>query len=290
MDESREPQEFFAAEYAPMSDKELTKLSGEYDDLIESAQAALRDELKKRGMEMPKPKPIKIPAPKPPAPLLYGAKSNRQLLEIARGYDALPEASQSALRDEFASRGLEPPLIEDHDEPENPDDQSGEEIPAPAYDPDRSEFVTIARYRDIPEAVIARSVLESAGIQCMLRDENTIRMDWLWSNMIGGMRLQVPARDADAARELLGRPIPARFHVGSDHDFEQPVCPKCGSHDVVTDDLDRKIKATTMLILGVPVPASSRKNGWKCNTCGCKWVDDGKPEEPDAGTESGLVR
>ena len=142
--------------------------------------------------------------------------------------------------------------------------------------------MTIARYRDIPEAIVARSVLESAGIQCMLRDENTIRMDWLWSNMIGGMRLQVPASDLDTARELLARPIPARFHVGSGHEFEQPVCPKCGSHDVVTDDRDRKIKATSMLILGVPVPASSRKNGWKCNNCGCQWVDDGKPESADS--------
>jgi len=255
-----------------MSDKELLDIAAEYDNLVESAQAAVQDELKKRGLKMPQ-------TEKPSAASIYADKSNRELLEIARGYDALPETNQAALREEFASRGLEPPLVDDGDDP---DDQASQEIPAPAYDPDRSEFVTIARYRDIPEAVVARSVLESAGIQCMLRDENTVRMDWLWSNMIGGMRLQVPARDVDAARELLAQPMPARFHVGEGHEFEQPVCPKCGSHDVVTDDRDRKIKATTMLILGVPVPASSRKNGWKCNTCGCKWVDDGKSESADS--------
>jgi len=267
MDHSQDPQETFAAEYAPMSDKELLDVAAEYDDLVEPAQAAVGDELKKRGLEMPK--------VEKPAVNEYEAKSNSELMEIAHGYDSLPESSQAALREEFAARGLDAPLIDDDEEAE---EQEADEIPAPAYDPDRSEFVTIARYRDIPEAVVARSVLESAGIQCILRDENTIRMDWLWSNMIGGMRLQVPGRDADTARELLAQPIPSKFQVGTGHEFEQPECPKCGSHDVVTDDLDRKIKATSMLILGVPVPASPRKNGWKCNSCGCKWIDDGQAE------------
>src|SRR5476649_99392 len=264
MDFTRDPQGEFAEEYAPMSDKELLDIAAEYDDLMEPAQAAVRNEMNKRGLEMPK-------VEEPPAPNIYESKSNSELMEIARGYDALQEAIQAALREEFTARGLDPPLVEDDEEAEA---QGAEEIPAPAYDPDRSEFVTIERYRDLPEAVVARSVLVSAGIQCILRDENTIRMDWLWSNMIGGMRLQVPGKDVEAARQLLAQPIPAKFHIGSGHEFHQPVCPKCGSHDVVTDDLDRKIKATTMLILGVPVPASPRKNGWKCNACGYKWIDD----------------
>lgn len=49
MDESREPQEFFAAQYAPMSDKELLDIAVEYDNLVEPAQAAVQDELKEAG-------------------------------------------------------------------------------------------------------------------------------------------------------------------------------------------------------------------------------------------------
>ena len=50
---------------------------------------------------------------------------------------------------------------------------------------------------------MARSVLESAGIPCFLRDENTVRNDWLLSNLMGGMRLMVNANDREAAEAIL---------------------------------------------------------------------------------------
>ena len=198
MDESREPQEFFAAEYAPMSEKELTKLSCEYDDLVESAQAALRDELKKRGMEMPKPRPI-IPAPSLPTPSLYGTKSNHQLLGIARGYDTLPEANQVALREEFASRGLEPPLVDD-DEPENPDKQTNE-IKGP---------VVVGTYANPVEGSLARAVLQQAGIECFLYDENMYDVKGYSAtlpaaSLLGGLRLVVASFDAENAKALLSQ-------------------------------------------------------------------------------------
>ena len=113
--------------------------------------------------------------------------SETELMNLAREYDDLVEPAQAALRAEFAQRGLEPPLIEEED--------------APIADDPEEALVTVARYRDMPEAVVARAVLEQAGIECLLRDENTVRMDWFWSNLIGGMRLQVAAKDEAAARE-----------------------------------------------------------------------------------------
>lgn len=52
-----------------------------------------------------------------------------------------------------------------------------------------NEPITLYRYRDLPEAVIAQGMLASAGIESFLRDENTIRMDWMLSQLIGGVRL-----------------------------------------------------------------------------------------------------
>jgi hypothetical protein len=51
-------------------------------------------------------------------------------------------------------------------------------------------------------------VLESAGIPCYLRDENAVRMDWFYSNLLGGIRLQVREEDRAAAEALLHQPIP----------------------------------------------------------------------------------
>lgn len=63
--------------------------------------------------------------------------------------------------------------------------------------------VTIRRYRDLPEALVARSMLEAFGIAAFLCDENFVRIDWRLSAFIGGMRLQVSEVDQADARELL---------------------------------------------------------------------------------------
>lgn len=196
----------------------------------------------------------------------YKEMSETELMDLARGYDDLVEPAQAALRAEFAQRGLEPPLIEEEEAPDTEDEPG---------------LVTVARYRDMPEAVVARMVLEQAGIECFLRDENTVRMDWFWSNMIGGMRLQVAARDEAAARELLSQPMPAEFEIGLGEEFVQPVCPKCGSTDVVANDPDRKVMAASMLI-NIPIPhRRPSKEEWRCLQCDSRWVDEEEFEDQD---------
>ena len=190
--------------------------------------------------------------------------SEIELMDLARGYDDLVDEAQAALRAEFARRGLEPPLIEEEE---------------PQVEDDDGELVTVARYRDMPEAVVARTVLEEAGIECLLRDENTVRTDWLLSNAIGGMRLQVAAKDEAKARELLTQPTPEQFPTGSG-EFVQPVCPKCGSADVMANDPDRKVMAASMLIKGLPFPHHRPSEAeWRCLQCDTVWADDGEPEE-----------
>jgi hypothetical protein len=70
-------------------------------------------------------------------------------------------------------------------------------------DPTRQQFVRVSQFRDLSEALIIKGLLQSSGIECFLGDENTVRMDWFWSNAIGGVKLWVRAEDEDAARSLL---------------------------------------------------------------------------------------
>jgi hypothetical protein len=53
------------------------------------------------------------------------------------------------------------------------------------------------------EAWLAKSVLDSAGIECFLFDENVVRIDWFLSNAIGGIKLRVREEDVAAAAALL---------------------------------------------------------------------------------------
>ena len=67
---------------------------------------------------------------------------------------------------------------------------------------------TIARFMRLEEALVARGVLESAGIECFLADENMMHIAGPHGLVLGGVRLQVTDSDAQAAGELLRTHVP----------------------------------------------------------------------------------
>ncbi|MEM1268586.1 MAG: hypothetical protein AAGI08_00935 [Bacteroidota bacterium] len=64
-------------------------------------------------------------------------------------------------------------------------------------------LVTIARYRTPFEAEIVRGRLESEGLTVQIADAELVIADWLLSNAIGGVRLQVPAIEVEYAQHVL---------------------------------------------------------------------------------------
>jgi Putative prokaryotic signal transducing protein len=64
-------------------------------------------------------------------------------------------------------------------------------------------MVVVATFSKPEEAHLLRMRLEAGGIQAFLRDENTIQVDWLYSNALGGVRVEVAEEDVAATRELL---------------------------------------------------------------------------------------
>jgi RNA polymerase subunit RPABC4/transcription elongation factor Spt4 len=65
-------------------------------------------------------------------------------------------------------------------------------------------LVTVAKCSLPGEAHAIRMRLEAENIPVFLFDEFTITMDWLLSNAIGGIKVQVPDHALDRAREILG--------------------------------------------------------------------------------------
>jgi len=186
----------------------------------------------------------------------YAAMNDIELTELARQYDSLTVAAQSSLRDEFARRNLEPPVIE---EPVAPAE--------PAY----RALVTVRRYRDLSEAIVAKSFLESAGIPAWIRDENLARMEWQYSNLLGGIRLQVESENQDAAVEVLSQPIPEAIPFAEQSEFQQPHCPRCGSIDITFVGPDRRAALASVTLLSLPLPSGDET--WRCNACGAHWQE-----------------
>lgn len=180
---------------------------------------------------------------------VYSAKSDEELREIAERGDELSVAAQEALLGEASKRGF--PLTI-----------------APPPGEDAVEFinlVTLRQFRDLPVALLAKGSLESAGIETFLVDDNMIRMDWFYSNLLGGIKLKVRAEDAEAANEILSQPIPEVVEVEGVGKYQQPKCPRCQSLDGSFQELNKV---------------------WTCYSCGNEWEDENAQPEGQTGTTS----
>jgi hypothetical protein len=195
--------------------------------------------------------------PEPTFADLYRPMSELELQNLLADWHSLMPDARAALAAEFTTRNLEfrePPLPSEDDAPEFRD------------------LVTIRRYRDLSEAIVARAVIESAGIFCFLKDENLVRLDWQVSNFIGGIRLQVAAPDVEAAEAILSQPVPSEFSIPDQPGFQQPRCPRCTSTDIMWERQGRKAALASLYLFALPLPRGTES--WHCNSCDLRWVDD----------------
>jgi hypothetical protein len=141
-------------------------------------------------------------------------------------------------------------------------------------DYDLAKLVTVATFTSPWEAQLARARLESEGIVAMIADENLIRMDWMISAAVGGVKLQVGEADAHAAVEALHRTerLPELYLLRQE---EAPArrCPGCRSEDLYLERWSRGLFLVGTLLLGFPLPLLRRR--WHCRQCREVW----RPEE-----------
>ena len=125
-------------------------------------------------------------------------------------------------------------------------------------------MITVARFSMPYEAHIAKSRLESEGIPAFVADEHTVGMNWLYSNAMGGVRLQVPSSHKEEALRILSEDM---SDVASTEDLPPSVqCPSCGGSNVEYVSVGRKPAFLTWLILSFPLWKVSKED--RCMDCG----------------------
>lgn len=140
-----------------------------------------------------------------------------------------------------------------------------------ALSPMANGFAVVAGYRDVLDARLAMSKLESEGIECSLANEYLIGVVWRLSNAVGGLQVQVPLADLDRARAILE--TDASRDLGGVLD-ETPAfpysetCPQCGSEDLRVIRWSRYAAALATLT-GIPIPFWHTRV--KCQSCGNRW-------------------
>jgi hypothetical protein len=185
----------------------------------------------------------------------YRDMADGELLKLAAQSGELSDSAWEALEDELDRRNLELP---------EPESSTGSEAP------EHRNLVILERFRDLPEAMLAKGKLASQGVESYLGDDNTVRMDWLWSNLLGGVKLLVSAEDLEAAARILAEPIPEEIDFEGAAEYRQPRCPKCQSLDINFEELYKPI-AYGSLFLALPIPL--QRTGWICQTCRHTWPE-----------------
>ena len=198
---------------------------------------------------------------------LYGAMSEGELRKVADDAAELTDVAHQVLAEEIQRRELDIPLV---------DSVSVDEL-------ELREMATIRQFRDLPEALLAKGRLDSAGIECFLVDDNMVRMGWFISNGLGGIKLLVRKEDTDEALAVLGEPVSEAFEVDGVGSYEQPRCPRCESFDITHQaGLDKRFALPALWALGgIPIPVP--RNEWKCQSCGAEWQE---VESDEPGTDA----
>lgn len=143
-------------------------------------------------------------------------------------------------------------------------------------------FVTVATFNFSHEAYMAKNKLEAEGIPCMIADEFTIAMDWLYANALGGIKVKVPEEKFEEARVILDQDYSddlddiTEADLNRDYeDFqdyeEDTTCPFCHSTDCELIASEQPESFLSRLTFGMVHPQI--KYRYRCHICLNEWTD-----------------
>lgn len=104
-----------------------------------------------------------------------------------------------------------------------------------------SDLIRFKFYETALEANRDKQILAEKGFQSFIANEQLIQSDWLLSQAVGGIQLQVFEEDIEKAKQTLEdykeneKYALEVEHTIKDSEFDF-VCPKCGSNHIYRDD------------------------------------------------------
>ena len=112
--------------------------------------------------------------------------------------------------------------------------------------------------------------LASEGIWSFLADEDLIAAYWLYSDVVGGVKLQVSERHVEQALEILGIEVEDELEWEDEsEEIESVQCAECGSSEARYEKYNMRVVFATWLFLPTALPILKRK--WTCGECGNEW-------------------
>lgn len=134
-----------------------------------------------------------------------------------------------------------------------------------------ASLVQFKYYANSLEANRDKQILANNGLKSFIANEQTIQSDWLLSQALGGIQLQVFEDEVEKAQEILKNFLDnEHISLEVDHTIADPdydfTCPKCGSNHLYRDENPGGLFGISLLFLGFPVKAKSHL--YHCYYCG----------------------
>lgn len=123
------------------------------------------------------------------------------------------------------------------------------------------ETVTVRNYDNYFSANIVLARLQQEGIPCYLKDEHSATIYPIFSNAIGGVKLEVATENLAAALELLKQ---------YDEEYlAAAICPEC--HQAAFYTTEKKLPGniiTNLLAKLIPGYVQEKEIEFRCRNCG----------------------
>jgi len=128
-------------------------------------------------------------------------------------------------------------------------------------------FVPLQYFSNYIDAHIILGRLQEEGINCWLKDENTVTTNPIWTHAVGGIKLMVAETQKERAIELLQQ-------IETDRRSKY-VCPKCGKGNIELVTSPRKTKnllsiLSSFFLASYPVAVSKE---YHCFDCGADFEE-----------------
>lgn len=137
------------------------------------------------------------------------------------------------------------------------------------------EKVIIASFSYVHEAQIVKSLLEAEGIQAFIKNEHIATQNWLYTNAVGEVQLEVAAEHAEVAKKLIEKAytlheIQKEAEPANERTQEKTdLCPKCESDRIEYEVTGKPGIFVSWIVTGAPIYILGKR--LRCQECGHDW-------------------
>ena len=136
-------------------------------------------------------------------------------------------------------------------------------------------MITIASFDNTEQAELLKDQLEQEGVRAFVADGAIVTLNWLYSNAVGGVKVQVNEADVERARGLLEELGAAACAPAALSPYR---CPCCGSTKVEFRRVSKTFFMLSLLVLGIPL--AFYRPRCHCLACGQNWKREPTPASP----------